>query len=67
MNVYGDLPMIKRDLKRVRARKSVSQRLRIYIALVMKEFATSSDELLRRAEGRVAERLNDRPSTGGLE
>ena len=56
--------MIKRDLNRVRARKSVSQRLRTYIALVMKEFATSSGELLRRAEGRVAEQLNDRPSPG---
>ena len=57
--------MIKRDLQKARARKSVSRRLRTYIALVVKEFATSSDELLRRAEFHVAEQLNDKPSIRG--
>jgi hypothetical protein len=39
--------------ERVQARKSVSRRLRRFVNVLMKQFATAPSELLRRAEAKL--------------
>jgi hypothetical protein len=39
--------------RRVETRRTVSQRLKMYIASLMRQFVTTPDELLRRAEEKL--------------